>query len=103
MYKILVVDDEDKITELLKIYLEMQGMEVRVARVSATLRRVDGYDLVAGQKELTCGDLKLDLSAKRLYKVGEPVELTALEYKMLSVSPGYEFFGLEVDEKFHTS
>ena len=162
MYKILVVDDEAKITELLKIYLEMQGMEVRVAqngkealddfsarpadmvitdimmpvmdgyefveklrkksnvpvmfltakgdvpdrirglnagaddylvkpfdpmeavaRVSATLRRVHGYDLVAGQKELTCGNLKLDLSAKRLYKAGEPVELTALEYKML--------------------
>ena len=32
MYKILVVDDEAKITELLKIYLEMQGMEVRVAQ-----------------------------------------------------------------------
>lgn len=28
MYKVLVVDDEPKITELLKIYLEMQGMEV---------------------------------------------------------------------------
>ena len=144
---ILVVDDESKITELLKIYLEMQGMEVRVAqngkealevlleqpvdmvltdimmpvmdgyefveklrkksnvpvmfltakgdvpdrirglnagaddylvkpfdpmeavaRVSASLRRVHGYDLVDGKKELTCGDLKLDLSAKLVEK-----------------------------------
>ncbi|MCR5459066.1 MAG: response regulator transcription factor [Acetatifactor sp.] len=31
MYKILVVDDEPKITELLKVCLEMQGMEVSCA------------------------------------------------------------------------
>ena len=31
MYKILVVDDEPKIAELLKVCLEMQGMEVSCA------------------------------------------------------------------------
>lgn len=31
MFKILVVDDEPKIVELLQIYLEMQGHEVIAA------------------------------------------------------------------------
>lgn len=34
MYKILVVDDEDKITELLKIYLEMQTRTITLSNHS---------------------------------------------------------------------
>ncbi len=162
MYKILVVDDEPKIAELLKVCLEMQGMEVScaengrealeifakcpadmiltdimmpvmdgyefvselrkrsnvpvmfltakgdildrikglnvgaddylvkpfdpmeaAARVSATLRRCYGYDKTLGTKKLTCGDLSLDTLSKRLYKKDIPIELTALEYKMM--------------------
>ena len=138
MYKILVVDDEPKIAELLKVCLEMQGMEVScaengrealeifakspavpvmfltakgdildrikglnvgaddylvkpfdpmeaAARVSATLRRCYGYDRTPGTKKLTCGDLSLDTLSKRLYKKDVPIELTALEYKMIEV------------------
>ncbi|MCR5467258.1 MAG: response regulator transcription factor [Lachnospiraceae bacterium] len=164
MYKILVVDDEPKIAELLKVCLEMQGMEVScaengrealeifskcpadmiltdimmpvmdgyefvselrkrsnvpvmfltakgeildrikglnvgaddylvkpfdpmeaAARVSATLRRCYGYDKTLGTKKLTCGDLSLDTLSKRLYKKDVPIELTALEYKMIEV------------------
>lgn len=164
MYKILVVDDEPKIAELLKVCLEMQGMEVScaengrealeifakcpadmiltdimmpvmdgyefvselrkrsnvpvmfltakgdildrikglnvgaddylvkpfdpmeaAARVSATLRRCYGYDKTLGTKKLTCGDLSLDTLSKRLYKKDIPIELTALEYKMMEV------------------
>lgn len=164
MYKILVVDDEPKIAELLKVCLEMQGMEVScaengrealeifakcpadmiltdimmpvmdgyefvselrkrsnvpvmfltakgdildrikglnvgaddylvkpfdpmeaAARVSATLRRCYGYDKTQEAKKLTCGDLLLDTLSKRLYKKDIPIELTALEYKMMEV------------------
>ena len=164
MYKILVVDDEPKIADLLKVCLEMQGMEVScaengrealeilakcpadmiltdimmpvmdgyefvselrkrsnvpvmfltakgdildrikglnvgaddylvkpfdpmeaAARVSATLRRCYGYDRTPGTKKLTCGDLSLDTLSKRLYKKDVPIELTALEYKMIEV------------------
>lgn len=164
MYKVLVVDDEPKITELLKVCLEMQGMSVvcaengrealevfsrekadivltdimmpvcdgyefvtklretsnvpvmfltakgdtldkvkgfsigaddyivkpfdpleAAARVSANLRRCYGYDRGAEEekKTVTCGHLVLDLNSKALTKSGQPVELTALEYKMI--------------------
>jgi len=163
LYKILVVDDEPKITELLKICLGMQGMEVlcagngkealevfeknpadmvltdvmmpimdgyafveelrkkssvpvmfltakgdvldrikglnvgaddylvkpfdpmeAAARVAASLRRCYGYDKAQEAKKLVCGDLTLDQFSKRAYKNGVPLELTALEYKMLA-------------------
>ena len=169
MYKVLVVDDEPKIAELLKVCLEMQGMKVEcasngqeayelfssapsdivltdimmpvcdgyefveklrsisnvpvmfltakddtldkvkglnlgaddylvkpfdpleaAARVAANLRRCYGYDRENATKEttpvaklLTCGSLTLDTHARSLTKGGEPVELTALEYKMI--------------------
>ncbi len=163
MYRILAVDDEPKITELLKICLEMQGMEVMcaangeealkifsnehtdmvltdimmpvmdgyalvaeirkksnipvmfltakndvldrikglnmgaddylvkpfdpmeaAARVSAALRRCYGYNREEESKELTCGELKLDLKAKIVYKSGTELDLTALEYRILT-------------------
>ena len=162
MYQILVVDDEEKIVELLQIYLEMQGYQVIgahdgmqalatwqqnkidmvltdimmpgmdgyslaeqirsesnvpilflsartditdrvkglkigaddyilksfdplevVTRVSANLRRCYGYDMKADNKEFICGNLKLDSDKCLLYKNGQEVELTALEYRMV--------------------
>ncbi len=168
MYKVLVVDDEPKITELLRVCLEMQGMSVvcagngkeaieaflrekadivltdimmpvcdgyefvsklreisnvpvmfltakgdtldkvkglsigaddyivkpfdpleAAARVSANLRRCYGYDRGDNSKaenenkKIECGDLTLDINAKVLTKAGQPVDLTALEYKMI--------------------
>lgn len=161
-YKVLVVDDEPQIAGLLKVCLEMQGMEVieaydgrkafemfnaesfdliitdvmmpvtdgyelvekirqkshvpvlfltakgdvfdRVkglnigaddyivkpfdpmevaARVLSTLRRCYGYDKQGKKRELVCGSLKLNLDRNMLYKNGEAVELTALEYRMI--------------------
>lgn len=49
MYKILVVDDESKIVELLQIYLEMQGYEVVGAydgRQALSLWQQDKFDMV---------------------------------------------------------
>lgn len=162
MYQILVVDDEEKIVELLQIYLEMQGYKVIAAhdgiqalacwqqnkidmvltdimmpgmdgyslaeqirrdsnvpilflsartditdrvkglkigaddyilkpfdplevvtRVAANLRRCYGYDMKADNIEFVCGNLKLDSDKCLLYKNGQEVELTALEYRML--------------------
>lgn len=162
MYKILVVDDEPKIVELLKIYLELQGHQVigaydgaqafslwqqnrfdmvltdimmpqsdgydlvekiraestvpilfltaktdlmdRVkglqlgaddyilkpfdpievaARVSGNLRRCYSYQQEAVRRELVCGNLRLDTDKCVLYKNDQPVDLTALEYRML--------------------
>ncbi len=163
MYRILAVDDEPKIRELLKICLEMQGMEVLCAadgkealglfeagnidmvltdimmpvmdgyalvteirkksnvpvmfltakndvvdrikglnmgaddylvkpfdpmeasaRVAAALRRCYGYNRAEEAKELTCGELKLDLASKTVYKGRTVLELTALEYRILA-------------------
>ena len=71
MYKILVVDDEPKIAELLKVCLEMQGMQVECAsngiealesfRKSPTdmvitdimMPEMDGYSLVEKLRETT--------------------------------------------------
>jgi DNA-binding response OmpR family regulator len=161
-YKVLVVDDEPQIAGLLKVCLEMQGMEVieaydgrkafemfnaesfdliitdvmmpvidgyelvekirqkshvpvlfltakgdvldRIkglnigaddyivkpfdpmevaARVLSTLRRCYGYDGQGKAVELVCGSLRLDVDLKRLYKNGEAIELTALEYRIV--------------------
>lgn len=162
MYQILVVDDEPKIVELLKLYLELQGYKVLTAydgaaawecweknsidmvltdimmpevdgynlvekirqvskvpvlflsaktditdkikglqigaddyiikpfeplevvtRVSANLRRCYGYEMPEQSKELTCGNLKLDRDKYQLYRNGQIVNLTAMEYRMI--------------------
>ncbi len=161
-YRVLVVDDEPQIAGLLKVCLEMQGMEIKeaydgskalslfdeehfdlvitdvmmpvmdgyelvekirekshvpvlfltakgdvldrirglniggddyivkpfdpmevAARVLSTLRRCYGYDRPGKSKELICGPLKLSTDLKRLFKNGEAIELTALEYRMI--------------------
>lgn len=162
MYNILVVDDEPKIVELLKIYLEMQGYKVisayngndaweqfthnsidivltdimmpasdgyelverireksnvpimfisakvdivdrikglqigaddyiikpfdpmeAVTRVTANLRRYYNYGSHEIKKCIKCADLILDTEKCRLTKDGQPVELTALEYRIM--------------------
>lgn len=54
-----------------------------VTRVSANLRRCYGYRIEDDRKELTCGNLKLNLDKCLVYKNGQGIELTALEYRML--------------------
>ncbi len=162
MYQILVVDDEPKIVELLKLYLEMQGYRVIsayngrealeywesysidmvltdimmpevdgytlaeqirelsnvpilflsaktdtvdrvkglqlgaddyiikpfeplevVTRITANLRRCYGYGVTERARQLTCGNLKLDVDKCQLWKDGHAVDMTALEYRML--------------------
>lgn len=52
-------------------------------RVTANLRRCYGYGRGEQKLELLCGNLKLDLDKCQLWKCGQSVELTALEYRML--------------------
>ena len=164
MYRILVVDDEPKIVELLKVCLEIQGMQVEAAyngfealklfresptdmvitdimmpemdgyklveklreistvpimfltargdvldkikglnvgaddyvvkpfdpmeaaaRVTSALRRCYGYNTQKEEEKIiSYGDLSLDVSAMKLLKSGVEVELTAIEYRMIS-------------------
>lgn len=53
--------------------------EELVARIRALLRRYGGW----AQPELRCGSIVLNTSAKTLTQQGEPIELTAYEYKVL--------------------
>lgn len=52
-------------------------------RVSANLRRCYGYGRETENRELNCGNLKLDTDKCLAYKNGQKIELTALEYRML--------------------
>lgn len=53
--------------------------EELMARLRALLRRASGWT----RSHLRCGPVAMDLGAKRVDVDGEPVELTALEYKVL--------------------
>lgn len=55
-------------------------MEEMLARVEALIRRAAGK----ASPVLTCGALELDTASRRLALNGAPVELTALEFRMLS-------------------
>lgn len=50
-----------------------------LARVQALLRRSAGW----AQPLLTCGDLELDTRAQEVRVAGQPVDLTAFEYRLL--------------------
>lgn len=50
-----------------------------VARVRALIRRASGH----GSAELTCGPVTLDTRANRVTMAGQPVSLTAHEYRVL--------------------
>ena len=54
--------------------------EELIARLRALIRRASGN----ASSELTAGDVRLDTRSGRVTKAGEPVKLTAQEYKLLS-------------------
>ena len=54
--------------------------EELIARLRALIRRASGYT----SSELTAGDVRLDTRSGRVTLAGEPVKLTAQEYKLLS-------------------
>ena len=55
-------------------------MEELLARVEALLRRAAGH----ASPVLAHGELRLDTSTQRVSQAGRPVELTALEYRLLA-------------------
>ncbi len=54
--------------------------EELIARLRALIRRASGN----ASSELTAGDVRLDTRSGRVTKAGDPVKLTAQEYKLLS-------------------
>jgi len=54
--------------------------EELIARLRALIRRSSGH----ASAELTAGDIRLDTRSGKVSKAGEPVKLTAQEYKLLS-------------------
>lgn len=76
-----------------------------VARVNASLRR---WELMkqksSGSEILIVGELSLDLKHQRVKKGKEEIDLTALEYKILSIlmdSPGRIYSKLQICEMIH--
>ncbi len=55
-------------------------MEELLARVEALIRRAAGH----ASPVLVHGDIRLDTSTQRVNQAGSPVELTALEYRLLA-------------------
>lgn len=55
-------------------------MEELIARLRALIRRSAGL----ASSELTAGDVRLDTRSGRVTRAGQPVRLTAQEYKLLS-------------------
>ena len=76
-----------------------------LARVKALLRRYDDLGSIRetrGEDRLTVGDITLDTAAKQLIVRGEPVRLTATEFKILRVlmsHPGRVFPAEEIYER----
>ncbi len=76
-----------------------------VARVNSNIRRF--YSLGAGGdrqkavKELSVQDLRLDLEACLLYRAGEPIELTSVEFRIMQLfmeEPGKVFTKQQIYE-----
>jgi two-component system KDP operon response regulator KdpE len=55
-----------------------------LARVRVALRHANRAGDEAGNSSFECGDLKVDLSARRVFVVGAEVHLTPNEYKLLT-------------------
>ncbi len=53
-----------------------------VARVKAVLKRAVGDG--AGQRAVSCGDLTIDLAARRVMRKGQVVELSPTEFRLLA-------------------
>lgn len=73
-----------------------------LARVKALLRRYDALGSireVKSESQITVGDMSLDTAKKQMLVRGEPVRLTATEYKImlyLMSNPGRVFSGEEI-------
>lgn len=80
-----------------------------LARVRALLRRYDSLGSIresSGSDGLTVGAVTLDLAGKRLMVRGEPVRLTATEFKILRLlmsNPGQVFSAEEIYERVWNS
>ncbi len=76
-----------------------------LARVAALLRRYDTLGSIretAPSEQIRVGDIVLDKAAKQLIVRGEPVRLTATEFKILSVmmaTPGRVYSAEEIYER----
>lgn len=76
-----------------------------LARVKALLRRYDQLGSIREthpEDQLCVGGIALDLNQKQLYVRGEPVRLTATEYKILQLmmaNPGRVFSAEEIYER----
>ncbi len=55
-------------------------MDELIVRVKALIRRSTGH----ASSVIECGDLRLDINAARFDYAGEPIELTAQEYRILA-------------------
>lgn len=70
------------------------------ARINALLRRSAGY----AQPVLCCGELRLDTNTQDVTVAGEPVRLTAFEYKlleMLMLRPGQVVTKAELTDQLY--
>ena len=54
-----------------------------LARVKALLRRLDMPQPVSRTPSFACGDLTVDFASREVRRRGEPVAMTAIEYKLL--------------------
>jgi two-component system KDP operon response regulator KdpE len=54
-----------------------------LARVKALLRRLDMPQPVSRTPSFACGDLTIDFASREVRRRGEPVAMTAIEYKLL--------------------
>ncbi|KAF0815078.1 KDP operon transcriptional regulatory protein KdpE [Andreprevotia sp. IGB-42] len=59
------------------------GVAECLARIRVLLRRHSGQG-TAAQSEFAFGDVKIDLAARMVFKAGEPVHLTPIEYRLLT-------------------
>ncbi len=71
----LEIGGDDYITKPFKL-------AVLISRINAVLRRTNDY-AAAADTELSSGGIKIDLLKGRVYKNGNPLDLTAGEYKLL--------------------
>ena len=55
-----------------------------IARIRATLRRLNIGEALSGNRTYELGDLRIDLDERTVHVSGQPVQLTATEYKLLT-------------------
>jgi DNA-binding response OmpR family regulator len=61
------------------------GAAELLARLTSVLRRSRLRQETSGSARMVAGDLTIDMGAHRVLRGGEPVQLTATEYKLLGV------------------